>query len=85
MENETVEIKHSKKGMVSYGFGCYVSEFFVMCFGTYVFFYYETEIGLNVWLTSLGFIIFAIWNAVNDPLIGFLTDRPFKFTKNGEG
>ena len=81
MENETVEIKHSKKGMVSYGFGCYVSEFFVMCFGTYVFFYYETEIGLNVWLTSLGFIIFAIWNAVNDPLIGFLTDRPFKFTK----
>ena len=80
-EIETVDIKHSKKSMVSYGFGCYISEFFVMCFGTYVFFYYETEIGLNVWLTSIGFIIFAIWNAVNDPLIGFLTDRPFKFTK----
>ena len=83
MENEieTNEIKHSKKGMVSYGFGCYVSEFFGMCFGTWVFFYYETEIGLNVWFTSIGFIIFAIFNAVNDPLIGYLTDRPFKFTK----
>ena len=80
-EIETIEIKHSKKGMVSYGFGCYVSEFFGMCFGTWVFFYYETEIGLNVWLTSIGFIIFAIYNAVNDPLIGYLTDRPFKFTK----
>ena len=80
-EIETVEIKHSKKNMVSYGFGAYISEFFGMAFGAYVFFYYETVIGLDVWLTSIGFIIFALWNAVNDPLIGFLTDRPFKFTK----
>ena len=80
-EIETVEIKHSKKNMVSYGFGAYISEFFSMAFGAYVFFYYETVIGLDVWLTSIGFIIFALWNAVNDPLIGFLTDRPFKFTK----
>jgi len=80
-EIETIEIKHSKKNMVSYGFGSYVSEFFGMAFGAYVFFYYETVIGLDVWLTSIGFIIFALWNAVNDPLIGFLTDRPFKFTK----
>ena len=81
MTMETIDIKHSKKGMVSYGFGCFINEFFVMCFGAYVFFYYETEVGLNVWLTSLGFIIFAIWNAVNDPLVGYLTNRPFKFTK----
>ena len=80
-EIETVEIKHSKKSMVSYGFGSYVAEFFSMAFGSYAFFYYETEIGLNVGLVALGFIIFAIWNAVNDPLMGFLTDRPFKFTK----
>jgi len=80
-EIETVEIKHSKKSMVSYGFGCYIAEFFNMAFGAYVFFYYETEIGLNVWLTSIGFIIFALWNAINDPLMGFLTDRAFKFTK----
>ncbi len=80
-EIETIEIKHSKKNMVSYGFGAYISEFFGMAFGAYVFFYYETVIGLDVWLTSIGFIIFALWNAVNDPLIGFLTDRPFKFTK----
>ncbi|MBY8979153.1 MAG: MFS transporter [Candidatus Lokiarchaeota archaeon] len=80
-EIETVEIKHSKKNMVSYGFGCYIAEFFGMAFGAYVFFYYETVIELNVWLTSIGFIIFAIWNAVNDPLMGWLTDRVFKFTK----
>ncbi len=81
MENETIEIKHSKKNMVSYGFGKFVTEFFNMAFGAYVFFFYERVIGLNVWYTSAGYIIFALWNAFNDPLVGYLTDKPFKFTK----
>ena len=67
--------------MVSYGFGKFVNEFLNMAFGAYVFFYYEPEIGLATWLTGLGYIIFAIWNAINDPLIGYLLDRPFKFTR----
>lgn len=81
MEKETIEIKHSKTSMLSYGFGKFITEFFNMCFGAYVFFFYEAVIGLNVWYTSTGFIIFAVWNAFNDPLVGYLTDRPFKFTK----
>jgi GPH family glycoside/pentoside/hexuronide:cation symporter len=52
-----------------------------MAFMAFGFFFYETEIGLNVWYVGLGFIVFAIWNAINDPLVGYLTDRPFKFTK----
>jgi GPH family glycoside/pentoside/hexuronide:cation symporter len=81
MENAEIEIKHSKSSMASYGFGKFTNEFLNLAFGGYVFFYYETEIGLNVWLTALGYIIFAIWNAINDPFLGYLTDRPFKFTK----
>jgi GPH family glycoside/pentoside/hexuronide:cation symporter len=81
MTTETMDIKHSKKSMISYGFGKFITEFFNMCFGAYVFFFYERVIGLNVWYTSAGYIIFAIWNAFNDPLVGYLTDRPFKFTK----
>lgn len=81
MEKQTIDIRHSKKSMVSYGFGKFISEFFNMCFGAYVFFFYERVIGLDSLFTSLGFIIFALWNAFNDPLVGYLTDRPFKFTK----
>jgi GPH family glycoside/pentoside/hexuronide:cation symporter len=81
MENQTIEIKHSKRTMISFAFGTFMSEFLWMAFSAYAFFYYETEIGLNVLLIGLAFIIYAIWNAVNDPLIGFLTNRPFKFTK----
>ena len=81
MDNEDIEIVHSKKSMASYGFGKFVNEFLNMAFGAFVFFYYEAEIGLSVWLAAFGYIIFAIWNAVNDPLIGYLVDRPFNFTK----
>jgi GPH family glycoside/pentoside/hexuronide:cation symporter len=81
MENEVEEITHSKLSMVSFGFGKFINEFYVMAFGALVFFFYERELHLNPILAIIGYIIFALWNAVNDPLIGYLTDRPFKFTK----
>ena len=81
MENKEIEITHSKKNMASYGFGKIIWELLTMAFGAYVFFYYETELGLDVWLIAFGYIIYAIWNAVNDPLVGYLVERPFKFTK----
>jgi GPH family glycoside/pentoside/hexuronide:cation symporter len=81
MEKSNDEILHSKGNMVSYGFGKFVFEFLNMAFGAFVYFYYESELGLASWLTAFGYIIFAIWNAVNDPFIGYLIDRPFKFTK----
>lgn len=81
MENEQNLASHGKMIMASYGWGKALQEFIAMAFGALGFFYYETEIGLNVWLTSIGYIMFAIWNAINDPLVGYLTNRPFKFTK----
>ena len=81
MNNEKIERMHSKKIMVSYGFADFIGQFMAMAFGVYSYFYYETEIGLDSLLCGLAFVLYAIWNAVNDPLIGYLTDRPFKFTK----
>jgi len=81
MENEVEEITHSKLSMVSFGFGKFINEFFVMVFGALVFFFYERELGLDPVLGIIGYTIFALWNAINDPLIGYLTDRPFKFTR----
>ena len=81
MEKQEIEVSHSKKEMASFGFGLATMQFLRMAFTAFGFFFYEAEIGLNVWLVGLGFIIFAIWNAVNDPLVGYITDNPFKFTK----
>jgi len=46
-----------------------------------IFRFYEVELGLSVALVGLALIIFALWNMINDPLIGFLTDRPMRWSK----
>jgi len=81
LEKDEIEVTHSKKIMVSYNFGSLCREFIAMAFAVLVFFYYEVEIGLNVWIIGLGLVIFAVYNAINDPLVGYLTNRPFKFTR----
>jgi len=79
--NDITYVHHSKKIMASYGFGNLVGQFVEAVFMVLVFFFYEAEIGLSSTLTALGFIIFAIWNAINDPILGYLTDRPTRLTK----
>lgn len=38
-------------------------------------FYYVDKLGLSIALFTLGRTIFTIWDAVNDPLVGILSDR----------
>ncbi len=81
METDEIQIKHSKVGMASYGFNSFSRELLRIAFTSFAFFFYESELGLNVWLIGLSFVLFAIYNMFNDPLIGYLTNRTFKFTK----
>ena len=82
LNNESdVLISHSKLNMASYSMSDFIMQIFAFTFSTYVFFFYEAVLGLESFLAGLGFVIYAIWNAVNDPLVGFICDRPFFFTK----
>ena len=38
-------------------------------------YYYTRVMGLSVEWASLAWVIFGLWNAVNDPIIGYITDR----------
>jgi len=67
--------------MLSYGSSGFWSMFAYSVFGAYFFFFYEIAVGLDTILIASAMIIFTLWDAVNDPLIGFLTDRTTKFTK----
>lgn len=40
-----------------------------------IFTFYFTIVRLNIILISIGFVIWSIWNAANDPLLGMLSDR----------
>ncbi len=79
--DEAFEVSHSKKIMVSYAFGNFLWEFIEGVIVILVFFFYEAELGLSSTLTALGFIIFAVWNGLNDPILGYLTDRPNRLTR----
>ncbi len=47
----------------------------------YLLFYYETVIGLNASFVFLALTIFTVYDACNDPIIGFLTDRNTRWTR----
>lgn len=44
-------------------------------FGTYIQFLYIDILGLKASLVGLGWSLYGIWNAANDPLVGHLSDR----------
>jgi GPH family glycoside/pentoside/hexuronide:cation symporter len=50
-------------------------------FNAYLIFFYEAVVGLNIAYIFLAMIIFTVWDAVNDPILGHLTDRITKFTR----
>lgn len=78
-ENSVIE--HSKLNIASYGFGKFLTEFMEMAFTAWLFYFYVRTIGVDPLIIGLAVVIYAIWNAVNDPLVGYLTNKPFKFTK----
>ena len=44
-------------------------------FAGFYMFYYIDELGLTVAMAAIINVIYAIWDAVNDPLVGFLSDN----------
>ena len=67
--------------MISYGFGYLIINYLLGAYTRIVFYYYEVEVGLPVLYVGLAFVIYAVWNMFNDPLLGYFTDRPRKWTK----
>ncbi|TXT60542.1 MAG: putative Na+/melibiose symporter-like transporter [Promethearchaeota archaeon] len=69
----------SKKSMISFSFGSFGIELVGNAFGALYFWFYENELGLFPWLILIANIVFAVWNAVNDPIIGYVIEKPRKF------
>ncbi|MHA1467499.1 MAG: MFS transporter, partial [Promethearchaeota archaeon] len=66
--------------MISYGFG-YVFVNYLLLYGlSNLLYFYEVEMGLPFIYIMIAGILFALWNMVNDPLLGYLTDKPLKWT-----
>jgi glycoside/pentoside/hexuronide:cation symporter, GPH family len=67
--------ENSRLVHASFGSREMFSQWFTSAFGLYTFFYYESVIGLPSELALVAFLVFAAWNAVNDPLAGYLMEK----------
>jgi len=77
-EIETTSFKKGKAA--SYSMCVFINAFIYLAYDFLVFYYYEVELGLAAAYVGISFVIFAIWNMINDPLVGYFTDKPKKWS-----
>ncbi len=61
--------------MLAFGLGDMAGNILYQTFTLLVFTFYYAVVGINVLWMMWGYILWAVWNAVNDPLSGYLSDR----------
>ena len=59
----------------SFGMGSFAQWFIQTAFNVWIFSFYFGAIGLPVTYILLAFILWTFWNAINDPLVGYMSDR----------
>lgn len=73
--NQINEVKNPFWVKASYGSREMFGQWFTIVFGSAMIFFYKQTLGLEAIYVTVGFIIWSIWNAVNDPLIGYLVEK----------
>ena len=67
--------KFSRKSKIAYSVGSLSAALSYQAFAAYIAYFYERIVGLSVDYFSLAWAIYGVWNAINDPLAGFISDR----------
>lgn len=66
----------SRLAKIAYGFGNMGPPILFHAIGAYLLYFYIDIVRLDIRLVNLAFAIsYGIWNAINDPLVGWLSDR----------
>ncbi|MFX1339623.1 MAG: MFS transporter [Promethearchaeota archaeon] len=71
----------STKKMMSYSFGFIITLYVLSAYTAFVFYFYEVEVNLHVQLVSLALILFTVYTIISSPILGYLTDKPFKWSQ----
>jgi GPH family glycoside/pentoside/hexuronide:cation symporter len=70
-ENQEYSLKHS----LAFSTASLADVLAYQSFTFLIFTFYFTIVRINVVLISIGFSVWSVWNALNDPLLGGLSDR----------
>lgn len=59
-----------------------MDNFLTGAFSLHVFYYYEVELGVPAFPFMLvAYVVYGLWNMFNDPIAGYLSDKPYKFVR----
>ena len=73
--NELKAEPYSLKKAASYSLGQIINNASYQTFSLLVFTFYFTIVGLNVILITMAFMIWSVWNSINDPILGSISDK----------
>src|SRR5574339_1302139 len=60
---------------IAYGLGSFGLESLFQVFAGFYVFYYTDKLGLAITLAAIINLVYGIWDAVDDPILGFLSDN----------
>ena len=72
--NEKEKYDTTTKKAAAYSTSQIVNTAAYQTFALLTFTFYFAVIGINVNLITIGFIIWSVWNSINDPVLGALSD-----------
>jgi len=78
--NEQTGKEMSRYVFISWGLASFVDNFFTASFTVRVIDFYENELQLAIFWVGLAFGIYGFWNMINDPLLGWISDKKYRFT-----
>jgi len=73
--NEDKSKEYSTRDAIAYSFGQISLITAYQAFTFLIFTFYFAVVGIDVNFITVGFIIWSIWNAFNDPIMGYISDR----------
>ncbi|MFW9950873.1 MAG: MFS transporter [Candidatus Thorarchaeota archaeon] len=85
--NDTQSEEQNVVKMILFSTGYFLNTFLMLAFNNYVWTFYEGELGLielnSFWpiYMAVANTIFTVWSMIINPLLGYLTDKPLKWTK----
>jgi GPH family glycoside/pentoside/hexuronide:cation symporter len=78
---ESLESRHPEWKYASNASFQFTVTILMTTLSVFLFYYYEVVLGMSAWYVFLALSIWTVYDALNDPLIGFLVDRNTKLTR----
>ncbi|MBD3254361.1 MAG: hypothetical protein GF383_04670 [Candidatus Lokiarchaeota archaeon] len=73
-ENSIMPQEYNKSDKVIWSLATLGGQLVAGIYGTLLLYFYQVYLGLDAFFIAIAAILYAVWNAINDPLFGYISD-----------